>query len=475
MDECDFNKLIAALSTAPAERSNHLVKEIKDLLELTEGMKKLHQDLDSPYLAEVCAGSMELCTYAPNEFIVQAGIYQRNFSLMLSGIGSVVIPSHLISLKVSGKRPSDAKIRQNFASRLGLGTLLSTQQTESSAYKLIIPGDGIGFNSFQKVKTNLFSVASKTHSITANISSSILKEFIEKQNEELQLAKLDFIKTLPGFGQFTGSYITRLARDFNQKTYSINQIIYREGSKCECIYAIKSGLVEFSKEAITKGISKKLYIKSVGDIFGEHEMLANSTRTCTAMSSSNSTILYSLSAEIFKELVSKTKLASHLALRSQELQAFYSSREHKPLKSERLPRKLSAKLSKSYSRYGATMQTKLLENLNRKYENYTSKGLQRSVSPSTNLRNTSPFGSDKPKVINSPIKPDFIYGDEVSPKSPSQQNDGNLLMSTKSVKAMLREVRDLLFNSRPSSTSIRGIRTANASPNQRLRNMLERQ
>jgi len=460
MAVCDFSKLMLALETPPESRSPCLIEEIKTQLHLTGGMQKLMQELNSPYLTAACAMSMELETYAPNEAMVQAGRQQKSFSILLSGIGAYLFPAHLMSLRtsISGKRFSDLKVRQTVTSRLGAGLFLT--EPDQQSYMTLSPGDGLGFNAFGNEITNLFSIYSKTHSVTAIIPVSTIKSYIAKLTEEALQVKVAFLKSLPGFSQFTHSYLSRLAYSFKEKTWGLNQIVYREGAKCEAIYAIKSGLVEFSQEDVgrKRGVPKKLYIKSAGEIFGEQDLIFRETYSSTAISISSATVLYSLSIEVFRELINKTKLASQLTSKSQELEDFYSAREYKPNR-KKSPKFLSLKMTKSYSRHGSVPHAKLLEDLNRNYSRYKMKlrVKEKSVSPLPSLRDLSPIDSG---TLTS-----------ATTRSP-QNNEGTLSMTAKSVKGVMQEVRKSMAIQRSSSV-MRKIRTTEVSPKSRLKTILK--
>lgn len=455
---CDFNKLIEALTVAPVNRSKGILDDIKGQLDLTDGMKKLNQELDSPFVTEACAMTMEICTYAPNEAIIQTGEHQKTFCMMLSGIGAIVIPNHLMSLRtsISGKRFSELKIRQNFSSRLGLGGGIFKTEPEQIPYSAVSPGDGLGLNAFHEESTNMISVYSKKHSIIASTSAVKLKQLLAKISEEAHQAKVEFLKSLPGFSQFTYSYISRLSSAFKERAYSLNQVIYREGAKCEALYAIKTGFVEFSKEKLSKerGVPNKLYIKSAGDIFGEQDLLLGPTHLSTAISTTGTTILYILPIDIFRDLIAKTKLASQLASRSNELQAFYTSREQSTFSQDPSPRIVSGKLAKTYSRQGGALHAKLLSDLNRKYNKYNKVRLKE---PSSFRRNLSPLDIGlKSKTFRSPLS-----------------NETSLMMSTKSVKNMLKGGKNSLTGR--SSSMLRGTLTNEVSPRTRLKSILRQQ
>jgi CRP-like cAMP-binding protein len=397
MASCDFNQLIAALATPPQERSSALLTDIRSNLSLTLGLRRLQEEINDPHLVEFCAQTMQLCSYAPNEVIIHRGNPQPDFLLLLKGNAAMTFPSNLLSVVASlyGRRNSERRTTQAYLNRLDT-ELLTTALLEFET-KTLHPGDALGENAFAAETTNLYSINSLTHSVIASMSVHEFRVRSQELREKAHRVKADLIKTLPGFSQFTYSYINRLAPSFKERTYAYGQVVYKEGAKCEAMYAVKSGQVELSQTPLSKDTSaKKLWIKTAGEMVGEQDLLVGSTHLHTCTSRANGTVLYGLSQKVFKELIHRTKLASQLTSRSKEHQDGYASREVSASTKLNTRKKIVLKPSKSYSRHQSQPPAKLLADLNRTYDRYRLH--ERSETPSFKERTMTPvsLGSRSP-------------------------------------------------------------------------------
>jgi CRP-like cAMP-binding protein len=331
-------------------------------------------------MSEACARQMELRTYGPYQTIVEAGVKQLEFSLLLEGTAEVILPSHLNA--ISSSRLSLVRQSRNYVRAPVFSTALVGNEIQP--IMTLSPGDGIGENALNIEKTNICSVYSRTQCTVAYVPASQLLSLSLSLRTEAHISKVQFLKSLPGFSQFTYNKIEQLSEHFAERSYSLNQVVYREGGKCEAMYAIKSGQVEFSKSTTLsrKDSMKKLFIKTAGDIFGDLDLLNRLTYSATATSTSTATVLFVLDGRFFKDFATKTGLAKQLTSRSELLHMFYSSREAAITPSKTLTRDpVSLKTLKTYSKVPPNFaNTKLLNEFDRSYNIFKARSKLSSVS-----------------------------------------------------------------------------------------------
>lgn len=127
----------------------------------------------------------------------------------------------------------------------------------------------------------------------------ILGKVEEKKLEEI----VSFLHSISLFSSWTKKSLEKLSYHFKSKVYHRNQTVYKEGDTPEEFYIIKKGEFEFSKkqhtpknqkhEAFSIGMSvrkvaltslkitPKVALLSVGEIFGDEELLKGISRTLT--------------------------------------------------------------------------------------------------------------------------------------------------------------------------------------------------
>lgn len=111
-----------------------------------------------------------------------------------------------------------------------------------------------------------------------------------------------FIKNLPLFQSCSKDSISFLIEQAEVEIFHKNSVIFREDSPGNSIYLLNEGQIAIVKR-FGRSNEKLLSILSAGEIFGEMSLFSTATRTATAISQTESTVV-KLSSDAIKQLFS---------------------------------------------------------------------------------------------------------------------------------------------------------------------------
>jgi putative ABC transport system ATP-binding protein len=94
----------------------------------------------------------------------------------------------------------------------------------------------------------------------------------------------EFLRTVELFSQLTPHEITNIAEKMKRRRFARNEIIIREGDPGEEFFLIGKGQVDIRRD-VGSGAERHLATLNVGNVFGEHALMAEGPRnaTCTAV------------------------------------------------------------------------------------------------------------------------------------------------------------------------------------------------
>ena len=119
--------------------------------------------------------------------------------------------------------------------------------------------------------------------------------------------KIDFLSEIPFFRKWGKKKLVKLTLYLQKSKYKRNQVVFRYGSRPECVYIVKSGEFEITKPIVLessrdrqKHFMAKVALASKGEIFCESEVMydAENEVTCTCYSTEGE--LYTIPASNFK-------------------------------------------------------------------------------------------------------------------------------------------------------------------------------
>ena len=73
-----------------------------------------------------------------------------------------------------------------------------------------------------------------------------LKLFSKLEKKKLN-TKISFLKSVPYFSKWTNMALSKFCYDFSDRFFIRNQIVFKEGQKCEYVYIVKYGEFELTK------------------------------------------------------------------------------------------------------------------------------------------------------------------------------------------------------------------------------------
>jgi len=118
---------------------------------------------------------------------------------------------------------------------------------------------------------------------------------------------------LPIFDELDSRALDQFARRMERETYQGGQVLFHEGDPRDKFYIVESGQLVVTRSV--NGDTVELSRRGAGDYVGEIALLQDLPRTATITCEEN-TVLLSLKAEYFHELVSKSMRVSEMVLRT---------------------------------------------------------------------------------------------------------------------------------------------------------------
>lgn len=157
----------------------------------------------------------------------------------------------------------------------------------------------------------LEDVVAETDTVIAFISKTLFEAAIGGKYTECvgNNSKIKLLKNVPFFRALTKDQYNNIIRVLKVKEYSSEQTIFEENDEGDCIFIIKSGMVDIFKSGnYIRSISKNGY-------FGERSIIFSSPRTATAIAK-NQVIVWVLYRADFLLIINE-KILSNLIKRSE--------------------------------------------------------------------------------------------------------------------------------------------------------------
>jgi CRP/FNR family transcriptional regulator, cyclic AMP receptor protein len=124
---------------------------------------------------------------------------------------------------------------------------------------------------------------------------------------------LEVLSNSPICKDLSRTNLIKISKLVHLRQYSKNEIIFNENESGQCMYIIKSGIVEISK-IIT---SKKIVLTKLddGSIFGEISLVEDTPRDATAKSIGKTEVLTFFRSDLLKLIDKDPRLSSFILFR----------------------------------------------------------------------------------------------------------------------------------------------------------------
>jgi putative ABC transport system ATP-binding protein len=130
----------------------------------------------------------------------------------------------------------------------------------------------------------------------------------------------EFLRTVELFSQLTPHEITNIAEKMKRRRFARNEIIIREGDPGEEFFLIGKGQVDIRRDA-GSGAERHLATLNVGNVFGEHALMAEGPRNATCTAVGDDVELFVLKKEEFKNALESS------ASFNQQIKSIYFQRQ----------------------------------------------------------------------------------------------------------------------------------------------------
>ena len=124
---------------------------------------------------------------------------------------------------------------------------------------------------------------------------------------------LEVLSNSPICKDLSRSNLIKISKLVHLRQYAKNEIVFNENESGQCMYIIKSGKVEISKQVA----SKKVILTKLdeGSIFGEISLVEDTPRDATAKSLANTELLSFFRSDLLKLIDKDPRLSSFILFR----------------------------------------------------------------------------------------------------------------------------------------------------------------
>ena len=179
----------------------------------------------------------------------------------------------------------------------------------------IVAKNTVGESGIKNNQKRSATVTAKTHISALLLRLKDYDDIVRRQKYREKFEMVDYLKSLPFFQDFFNSKLETIAYNLFTMQYYKGQLIYACDEEPINFYIIKKGSVKFKKKVAfklksrfpgseKKFVRKRVYTKVMrechsGEFFGEEEIITKVNRKCSAVCSSDRTILWILKKDFF--------------------------------------------------------------------------------------------------------------------------------------------------------------------------------
>ena len=330
-------KLIDVLNIPSRERTEEHVDFLETQTKYIKFFRELSEQMQSNQLHRACCQFMMLENFQAGENIFEAGSIGDKFYILLKGTVGVCIP---LQTKVVVNDPDLEKTFRKLAQR---AHPLTPPETAIAALEAQVAaavekdpeiaelevtsfahvnelGEGFAFGELALLNNQPRS-ATITASSDVTLAVLLKKDYtrlVAAHTEKLLNDKVDFLRKLPIFRNWSKLSISKLSFAFQRQTCQKGQVIYSENDRVDYVYFVKEGefllsklftqspsvkplqrLTTFSLNRTEKSLRCRLFFKGVMEMVGAEELFEKKThRQFTCECTSNTGELWCITKRV---------------------------------------------------------------------------------------------------------------------------------------------------------------------------------
>lgn len=302
--------LFDLLKIPPYKRTNQEIEGICKFMSNFKFFQDLTEKEDSVKLQQDCCRMLTVGSFAQNEYICKRGDEGDSFFLIIKG--KVVIISeneyvyeNTLNVVKDSEHEDKGPDSRNMTPRSNKSRG-SCRETEIAVLGV---GQSFGEMALINDRPRYFSVKTLEPCVLA-VLNKVDYHSIAKVHEKQIIEKIEFIRNMDAFKNWTKIAVQKLSYFFKSQNYRKGNVVYKESDPASDIYIIKEGEFVFTQKfevkageknegdsfgKLTKKVPKilfrkkqlKIVVKQKGEIFGYNEImdgLGVREFTCTCLS-----------------------------------------------------------------------------------------------------------------------------------------------------------------------------------------------
>jgi CRP/FNR family transcriptional regulator, cyclic AMP receptor protein len=137
---------------------------------------------------------------------------------------------------------------------------------------------------------------------------------------------LDLLRAVSLFNGLTNDQLQQLIAISAEEIYDDGEVVFQQGTEGDKLYLIRDGQIEILIKRRPEESERTQVFLGRGQVVGEMALIDFGTRSATARSSWNGTVLYSISRDGFTDLCNQDTAIGYIVMRNMAMELSFKLR-----------------------------------------------------------------------------------------------------------------------------------------------------